>query len=782
MPLGINSISGLASGMDTASLVDSLIEFERRPAYILEARRARQELKLASFNALEAALANLKGVVETLRRPSDFRTMRGTVSHYDLLSASVDRGAPAGVYSVTVNQLAQSHQVVSNGFADDETVLGNGTVTISVAGVEELTVNLAEGDNSLRALTDAINQAESGITATLINTGDGDTPYQLILSSSETGEEQLIGVSTDLTGGTGIDFGGVSAVTIGSQSGSSSIASSGHYTGNTDAVFSFNVATGGVVGSDTIVIDWSNDQGESGQVVLDSSYAGETVEIMGSLHLNFGAGDLQAGDNWTVSGTSSTIQAAQDARVSFGSSSPIEVSSSTNTVDNLISGVTLNLLNADPDETITVKVEQDVDGLVDKLSTFVAEYNNTIDFFLNQFAYNEELESGGILLGDRTAMRLESNIRDDIIRSVSGLSSQFSQLVQIGIGSSVGETLDVDGKLAIDEDILRQAITDDLDGVISLLGSTGESSDDDVVFLNAGPNVTPTGALSGYEVFVTQAATQGRYTGSSFATPTGGSPLSISANNRYLKVSVDGVTSSTLSIDEGSYTSGEDLADAIQAAINSDEELGDKGVVANWVDDGGGQGHLEITSKTHGGNSNVIMEEVDNSIYSDIGLDSGSPVAGQDVAGYFMVNGVMEEASGSGRILTGNEDGGSTQGLSLQVNLTEATLASQGAAQGDIQVWSGVTNRLHETLSSVLDSVQGTVTLRQDALRDTIDDYQEQVDKIDARLAKRKDRYLKEFLHMERLLSEMNSTSSSFMSMISSLPNVSSSSSSGSGS
>jgi flagellar hook-associated protein 2 len=772
MPLGINSISGLVSGMDTSALVDSLIEFERRPAYILEASKARAELKLASFDAIEAVLSNLRGVVETLRRPSDFRTMGATVTHDNLVSATVDRGAPAGVYSVRVNQLAQSHQVTSQGFSDEETVLGSGTVTLSLGGVEDITVELVEGDNSLRALSEAINQAGGSITASLINTGDASNPHQLILTGSETGEEQTISVSTDLTGGTGIDFGDVASVTIGSQSGSASIASGGHYTGNVDAGFSFSVATGGVVGSDTIVIDWSNDQGDSGQLVLDSSYAGEEVEIMGSMTLSFGAGDLQAGDDWTVSGTSSTIQAAQDAKLSFGGSSPIEISSASNTVDNLISGVSLNLIKADAGELITIKVEQDVDSLVGKLQSFVDEYNGTIDFFMQQFSYNPETETSGILLGDRTAMRLDSDIRNDVIRSVSGLSSEFSQLVQIGIGSSVGDTLDVDGKLNIDTDILREAISEDLDGVINLLGSTGVSSDDDIVFLNAGSEVQATGGLSGYEVFVTQAATQGRYNAGSISTPSGGSPLSITANNKYLKLSVDGVTSSTLSLDEGNYTSGEALATAIQNKVNADEELGGKGVLVSWVDDGGGNGHVEIVSKQYGGNSSVTIEEVDNDIYSAIGLDSGSPINGKDVAGYFMVNGEEQEATGSGRILTGSGEDAETKGLSLQVNLTTSTLSAQGEAQGTVQIWSGVTNRLHQTLAGVLDSVNGIISTHQDSIRDTVDDYDDQVKKIDARLAKRKERYLKEFLRMETTLSELNSTSSTFQSMMANLPGI----------
>lgn len=766
MAVGLNSISGIFSGIDSASLVDKIMQFERRPAYLLEASKAREELTLAGFGALEAALANLRGAVEGLRRPSDFRRMQVSSSQAELLSATASKGAAAGVYNLRIQQLAQSHQVVSGGFADAETSLGSGTVTISL-GNESFTVTLTQGNDSLQDLATAINQAAGGVTAMVVNTGEGASPYQIILSGNETGAAQTIGVSTALTGGTGIGFGTVAGVVIESQSGSSSVASGGHFTGDTDAVYSFSVNQGGVVGSDTILIDWTNDEGDSGQITLDADYAGGPVVVEGSLALSFGAGDLQAGDAWNVSAVSSTIQAAQDALVSFGTTLPITIASASNTVSNLINGVTLNLLGADVDQTITVKVEQDVEGLMTSLQGFVDKYNGAVDFLLEQFAYNPDTEDAGVLLGDRTAMRLDSQIRGDVMRAVAGLGSEFTQLAQIGIGTSVGESLDVDGKLSIDEDTLRAAIQDDLEGVIALLGSTGTSSDEDVVFLSAGLGVVPTGAQSGYSVVITQAATQGSYTGGGITAPSGGSPFVIGAGNNQLRLEVDGVDGSAITVPSGSYTSGEALAAAIQSAVNADEALGGKSVGVSWEELGGGEGRLVITSRSWGGNSKVSLGSADGSLAADLGLDAGSPITGRDVAGHFLVGGEVQEATGSGRILTGNAEDGETDGLSVQVNLTEATLLAQGEAQGSVRVWSGVTDRLFRTLDGALDTVDGILTIKQQSLRDTITDYEKQVKEIDDRLAKRKERYLREFQRMESLLAEMSAQSSSFSSMLS---------------
>jgi len=784
MPLGLNSISGLISGIDSHALVDKIIDFERRPAYLLEARRAQEELILASYDALEAGLSNLKAQLNGLVRPSDFQQMYGTVSHPDLLSATVSASAPAGSYSLSIEQVALSHQIVSQGFADEAGSIGTGSVTISLAGEELLTVDLSEGTDSLRDLADAINAAGTDVTASIVNTGSGATPYQLILAGSETGAEQIITVSEDLSGGAGLSFGSVGAVVIGTQAGSSAIASGGHYTGGADANFSFDVVTGGVVGSDSIVIDWSNDQGESGQITLDASYTpGDEVQVSGSMTLSFGAGDLQAGDDWTVATMSGSIQAAQDALINFGSGgSPIQVSSSSNTVTDLISGVTLNLLQADPGENVTVQVKQNTDAIMAKLTGFVEEYNSLIAYFNASFDYDEDAESAGVLLGDRVAMRLDSQIRDDVVRTVQGMAGDLDHLAEIGIGMSVGDSLNTDGSLSIDETRLREALENDLASVISLLGGTGDADDDDIVFLNAGSASTPTGGLSGYELFVTQAATQGSFTGGSVTEPSAGTPLVIDSSNHYLKVSVDGVTSNTITLTEGSYESGAELASLFQSAINADEALGSREVLVSWVDDGGGQGHLEVVSKSYGASSKVVFEDVDDSIYADAGIDTGGGSDGLDVAGYFLVNGEIEEATGTGRILTGSEDGGDTKSISVQVNLTESMLLSQGEAQGRVSILSGVTDRLHRTLDNYLDSVDGIIARQQTGMRDTITDFNEQIAKIDARLEVRRDRYLGEFIRMEQLLSEMSSTSSMLQSLLANISPIGSSNSSSQGS
>lgn len=787
MSLGLNSISGLISGIDSQALVESIIEVERRPVYLLEARKAQEQLRLASYEALQGAFEGLKNALDGLRRPQDYRTTVAMVSNAQILSVIADQDAPAGTYTLTVNQLAQSHQAVSQGYADPETELGTGTVSISLGGSEVLSVELTEGDNTLQALADAINEAGAAVTASVVNTGSGATPYQLILAGSETGAGQLVTVSSDVTGGAGLAFGGVGAVVVGTQAGSSAVTSGGHYTGNSSASFSFDVTTGGVVGTDEIVIAWSNDQGDSGEIVLPADYTpGEAVHVFGGLTLDFGAGDLQAGDDWTVSATSGTIQAAQDAVVSFGSSdggaTPVQVTSADNTLADLIPGASINLLKADGEEPVNITLQQDATGVKSRITGFVTAYNDVINFLNQQMTYNAEAEAAGLLMGDPIALRLDTSLRNSLLTQIEGLDTDFSLLSQIGIGTAAGGTVSSDGTLAVDEAELMDAIEEDLDAVIALLSVTGRSSDDDIVFLNAGNHVTPTGNGAGYEVRITQAATRGAYTGASIAAPSAGSPLLVGESNRNFKVKINGLESATLSLATGSYESGEEIAAAMQQLINNDETLEGRGIIAQWVDDGGGQGHLVLTSKTWGGTSKVELLDVDDSVYSDLGLTVGAGIDGKDVAGHFLVDGEVETATGSGRILTGDQEGGATRSLSLEVRLTEASLAAQGESQGSVQVWSGVLDQLRRDVENYLDSAEGIFARRAQGIQNGIDDYDEQIEAMDARLEKRRERYLAEFSRMETLLAEMNSTSSTLTSMLASLPSYRTSFGSGNGS
>ncbi len=192
------SIGGLISGIDTNSILDQLSQAAEAPIRRLEARKAELQDKLVAWSQLEASLLSFRTTASQLAEPSTFDAKTAAASRSDLVSVSASSSAVAGTYTFTVQQLAQTHQMISAGAADtSETEFSEGTVSISVGGEDPLVIE-TQG-LTLTELRDAINSAGAGVTAAIINDGGESSPYHLILSSETSGLAGEMTVTT--TGG-----------------------------------------------------------------------------------------------------------------------------------------------------------------------------------------------------------------------------------------------------------------------------------------------------------------------------------------------------------------------------------------------------------------------------------------------------------------------------------------------------------------------------------------------------------------------------------------------------
>ena len=139
------------------------------------------------------------------------------------------------------------------------------------------------------------------------------------------------------------------------------------------------------------------------------------------------------------------------------------------------------------------------------------------------------------------------------------------------------------------------------------------------------------------------------------------------------------------------------------------------------------------------------------SIYSDIGISTGTVHVGTDVAG--TING--EQATGSGRVLTGNDGNEYTDGLQIEVKITPEELAIQGEVQGNVSVTKGVASRVIEYVNNVTDVASGAITSRKEALTNVQASLEKQIELIEARVEKKRDRIVQQFVQLETLLSEL---------------------------
>lgn len=128
---GISTGVGLISGINTADLIDQLMQLEARPVTKLQNRITSLSAQKAAWMSLSASLLGLKTAVTGLGQTATFKAAKATSSNTSVLNATASAGASLGTYQFTVRRLVQTHQLISRGFADrDSTPLAAGTITI----------------------------------------------------------------------------------------------------------------------------------------------------------------------------------------------------------------------------------------------------------------------------------------------------------------------------------------------------------------------------------------------------------------------------------------------------------------------------------------------------------------------------------------------------------------------------------------------------------------------------------------------------------------------------
>ncbi|MEX0963846.1 MAG: flagellar filament capping protein FliD [Pseudohongiellaceae bacterium] len=204
--------TGLGSGLDVNSLVSQLVSSERAVSDLqLNRQEARLNSKFSALGSLKSSLGGFKSALSGLNTLSSFDLKTATSSDSSIFTATASNDALPASYTIAVAQLADSHSLASIGFADsDETSIGTGTITIRrgatdyVVGTDTYnsfslnpdstaaTITIDSSNNTLEGVMTAINDADIGIGASIINDGSG---FRLLLSSETTGAENSLEIS-----------------------------------------------------------------------------------------------------------------------------------------------------------------------------------------------------------------------------------------------------------------------------------------------------------------------------------------------------------------------------------------------------------------------------------------------------------------------------------------------------------------------------------------------------------------------------------------------------------
>jgi flagellar hook-associated protein 2 len=191
------SFGGLASGLDTAAIIEALVAAERIPINQLQSRKTKSQQKIN-------LLGTLQGHVDALlKKAQDFSNSGGTflanktkLSSEGFFSVSATGSSAAGNYAVEVEALASVDRYALSdvqGIADASADLGDVSVAFDYDG-QTYNVALTAGSASLNDLAEAIDTATGGaVQAKVINTGTLASPNnQLVLEGTQTGADFAI--------------------------------------------------------------------------------------------------------------------------------------------------------------------------------------------------------------------------------------------------------------------------------------------------------------------------------------------------------------------------------------------------------------------------------------------------------------------------------------------------------------------------------------------------------------------------------------------------------------
>ena len=377
--MGLISFSGLASGIDTSSIISQLVALERIPIQVMEYKKAGEKTKLDLVGAFKGYVQALQAKAQELSTLGSMYAFAVNASQEGMATITAGSGAAAGTHTLTVLSMAATDRWVFDGVLDPDADLGGvdgETVSFDVNGNSyNIAFNVA--DSSLNEIAAAINdQAGDDVTASVINAGTSSNPnWQLVLSSNSTGEETSIAnLASSVVGLTLADpnVGGTSNVTVGS---------------NASAMV------------DGILVERTD-----------------------------------------------------------------------NDFSDVIQGVSISLLSADPANEMTFTVTADKEAIKTKIQEFVDAYNEVINFVNAQNTYNEDSGAGGELFGDTILSSVRQEVQralydvdlNDVLNDPNG----FSTLSLVGIETGS------DGTLSINSSVLDAKMDEDLAMLVDLFADT----------------------------------------------------------------------------------------------------------------------------------------------------------------------------------------------------------------------------------------------------------------------------------------------------------------------
>jgi len=524
-------LGGLFTGIDTSTLIAQLIAAEQGTINRYKTQQKTWSDRETALNDLEAKLSALKSSVGALDNADELRAFTVTSGNEDLLTAEASNNAFEGNHTIVIHQLANAERWVHTAgkeYADD--TVGAGTFLYSYNHHETAITTTAE--TTLNDLVGLINNDANnpGVTANVLYYNHA---YHLMLNGKEAGSDYALSINAsntevweaasalkkgtenavlankivDLEQFDGTLASGESLTISGKQHDGTVVNQNLLITRNTtlnQLIEEINDAFGGTATAmlENGELRLTDHACGASQMELSLTYnhgSGSTTFSIPALAESVHGGATTANLAGFAAAGFTKTQSAQDSQIKIDGYPAGEgewITRSSNTVDDVIHGVTLHLHNTG---TVQVDLTRDVRSLKSKLNAIVAAYNTAASLYEEKTGYNTTTKVAGVLMGDAVVSNVADDLHSVLIRQAEGFTSGRDSFTMPG---QIGLTLDRDGRLSLTSATLDQAVTDDYMGVLALIGAnkTGSSDSNTITFYGASSDHTTAGT---YEAEVT---------------------------------------------------------------------------------------------------------------------------------------------------------------------------------------------------------------------------------------------------------------------------------------
>ncbi|HYD79829.1 MAG TPA: flagellar filament capping protein FliD [Paucimonas sp.] len=639
------SSPGIGSNLDVNGLITKLMAVESQPLAALQKKEASYQAKLSAYGSIKGALSAFQSAVSSLSLPSTFQTLNASSSDSSILTASASSSAVAGNYAVTVSTLAQAQSLSATAQSTTTAAIGSGTSTTltfqfgTISGgalangvytgatfTQDATqatgtVVIDSSNNSLQGIRDAINAANMGVTASIVNDGSSSTPYRLVLTSSNTGLSKSMkiissGGDASITNLLAYDPAGTQNLT------QTQVAQNAALTVNGVSISSAsNTVTGAVSG-----VTLNLAKAGSANLSLTNNTSAVTTAVIGLVKAYNDA-------NSTLAGLTSYNATTKKAGILLGDSATQQIQSRMrSTLSTALSGLGSNTItnlsqigiSFQKDGSLTLdnaKLQSALSANFGDFAQLFSAYGKTTDSLVSYLASGTNSQPGsypisvtnlatqGKVTGSAVANTTVDS-GDQLTMSINGVTATVS----LTAGSYTADTLAahlqsaINGTSAFSLAGIKVNVTQS-GGVLTVTSDTyGSASTINVTsgsainkLFGAAPTATPgtdvAGTINGV---VTQGKTVGSDKGTQAQRTAGAavSTLTIDGTNDTLTLSIDGGASVNVSIAQASYGTAADLATAVQAGLDAALGAG----VATVTQSGG---TFSIKSNTFGSTSSV---------------------------------------------------------------------------------------------------------------------------------------------------------------------------------